>query len=234
MYDPSDLISHINANMSNMLIFGSIANLLAYVQMLYGVRVGYRDRSHAVPMAANMMFFAHDTYYVSQYDYWFNTVNHVFFKGNMIAMVIFACCEIAIAWQIITYSRKEVGLGNTWWQAFWSYVAIQTGVYIMFLWIKSMMGDPLYVECFAISIVFANLFNIPMLLRRGSRKGQSLWIAWALAIQTGPVGFFLVHPNMGTYFMQPIWVAAGLANTVLAFTYLYMLYKAPVCRIPSS
>lgn len=227
MYDMNELLSNINANFSNMILFGSLANILAYVQMIYGTRVGFRDRSHAIPLIVNMTFFAHDSYYVLNYDYWFNTVDHIFFKGNMVAMSIFCVVELVIAWQIITYSRKEIGLPDSWWKAAGVYAVIQAGVYVMFLWFKSMLGDPLYVECFAISIVFSNLFNIPMLLRRGSRKGQSLVIAWALAIQTGPVGFFLVHPNMGAYFMQPAWIAAGLANTALAFVYLYMLYKAP-------
>jgi hypothetical protein len=176
-----------------------------------------RDRSHAIPLIAIAMFFAHDSYYVLNYDYWINTIDHPFFKANLIAMAIFACLELVVIWQIITYSRKEVGARRGWLQAFFSYVAIQAGVYIMFLWFRSMMGDPLYLECFAISIVFSNLFNIPMLMRRGSRKGQSLVIAWAVAIQTGPVGFFMVHPFLGPYFMQPTWFAAGIANTVLAF-----------------
>ena len=101
---------------------------------------------------------------------------------------------------------------------------------MMFLWFRSMMGDPLFLECFAVSIVFSNLFNIPMLLRRGSRKGKSRLIAWAPAIQTGPVGFFMVHPYLGPYFMQPSWIAAGIANTVLALSYLWMLYRAPAYR----
>lgn len=226
-YTVPEVIGYINANMTYLQVFGTLANVLAYVQIVYGAWVGFRDRSHAIPLIAVAMFFAHDTYYVLNYDYWTHTINHPFFKANMIAMAIFVCLELVLIWQIITYSRKEVGLGESKLQAFISYVAIQIGVYIMFLWFRSMMGDPLYLECFAVSIVFSNLFNIPMLMRRGSRKGQSLVIAWALAIQTGPVGFFMVHPFLGPYFMQPTWVAAGVANTVLAFVYLWMLYRAP-------
>lgn len=226
-YVVPDVIAYINANMNYLRVFGTVANLLAYVQIIYGVWVGFRDRSHAIPLFATAMFFAHDSYYVLNYDYWIHTINHPFFTGNLIAMSIFVCFELVLMWQIINYSRKEVGLGDTKLQAFVSYVAIQAGVYVMFLWFKSMMGDPLYLECFAVSIVFSNLFNISMLQRRGSRKGQSLVIAWALAIQTGPVGFFLVNPYLGPYFTRTPWIAVGIANTVLAFVYLYMLYKAP-------
>jgi hypothetical protein len=226
-YTVPEVIGTINANMTYLQVFGTLANVLAYVQIIYGLRVGFRDRSHAIPLIAIAMFFARDSYYVLNYDYWIHTIDHPFFKANLIAMAIFACLELVVIWQIITYSRKEVGLGESWLQAFLSYVAIQAGVYIMFLWFRSMMGDPLYLECFAVSIVFSNLFNIPMLMRRGSRKGQSLVIAWAVAIQTGPVGFFMVHPFLGPYFMQPTWIAAGIANTVLAFAYLWMLYRAP-------
>jgi hypothetical protein len=157
-------------------------------------------------------------------------LGHPLFIGNLVVMCIFVVFELILIWQIITYGRHEVGLGASKWQALASYAAIQAGVYVMFLWFRSMMGDPLYLECFAVSIVFSNLFNIPMLLRRGSRKGQSLVIARAPAIQTGPVGFFTVHPYLGPYFMQPSWIAAGIANTVLALTYLWMLYRAPAYR----
>jgi hypothetical protein len=225
-YTAPEIIEIINANLTYLKIFGTLANLLAYVQIIYGVYVGFRDRSHAIPLIALAMFFAHDTYYVLNYRYWLD-LGHPFFIGNLVAMSIFVVFELILIWQIINYSREEVGLGKSKLHAFLAYAAIQAGVYIMFLWFRSMMGDPLYLECFAVSIVFSNLFNITMLQRRGSRKGQSLVIAWALAIQTGPVGFFLVHPHLGPYFMQSPWVAAGIANTVLAFTYLYMLYRAP-------
>lgn len=226
-YSIAETIGYINANMAYLQVFGAIANLLAYVQIIYGVWVGFRDRSHAIPIIALAMFFAHDTYYVLNYEYWIHTINHPFFTGNLFAMSIFVCFELVLIWQVITYSRKEVGLGESKLQAFVSYAAIQAGVYIMFLWFKSMLGDPLYLEYFSISIVFSNLFNIPMLMRRGSRKGQSLVIAWALAIQTGPVGFFLVNPYLGPYFSRWPWIAAGVANTVVAFVYLLMLYSAP-------
>jgi hypothetical protein len=228
-YTVPEILEYINANMAYLKVFGTLANLLAYVQIIYGVWVGFRDRSHAIPLIAVAMFFAHDTYYVLNYRYWLD-LGHPFFIGNLVAMSIFVVFELILVWQIITYSREEVGLGKSRLHAFLAYAAIQAGVYILFLWFRSMMGDPLYLECFAVSIVFSNLFNITMLQRRGSRKGQSLVIAWALAIQTGPVGFFLVHPNLGPYFMQSPWIAAGIANTVLAFTYLWMLYKAPPYR----
>jgi hypothetical protein len=230
MYQVASTIANINEHATSILIFGSLANLLAYVQMAYGAFVGFRDRSHAIPLITNMMFFAHDSYYVLQYDYWFHTVDHWFFKANVFSMAIFCCLELVIAWQIINHSRDELGLGKTRLHALCSYVAIQIGVYVMFLWFRSMIGDPLYLECFAVSIVFSNLFNIPMLLRRGSRKGQSLVIAWALLIQTGPIGFFLVNPQLGDYFVTPPWIAAGLANTALAAAYVWLLYRAAPYR----
>lgn len=226
-YVAADVIANINANMSNLIIWGTLANLLAYVQVIYGAWIGYRHKSHAVPLGALTMWFAHDSYYVLNYDYWINTINHPFFVGNLVAMSIFVCFELLLMWQIVTYSREEVGFGKSKLMAWVSLIAVQVGVYVMFLWFRSMMGDPLYQEAFVISVVFANLFNIPMLLRRGSRKGQSLIIAAAIAVQTGPVAFFLVNPNLGAYFNTPIWQAAGAANTVLAFVYLYMLWKAP-------
>lgn len=227
MYSATEVISNIEANMFYLMMFGTMANLLAYVQCIYGAYLGFRDRSHGVPLGAVVMFFAHDSYYVLQYDYWFNTVGHPFFTGNWYTMFIFAIVELVIAWQIITYSRKEVGLGDTWIKAFLSYVAIQTGACIMFLWIRSMFHDPLYLQCFAISVVFANLFNIQMLLRRGTRRAQSLIVGWALVFQTGIIYFFLLNPFLGSYFVQPTWLAAGVANTLLAGAYVWLLYKTP-------
>lgn len=227
MYIMDEVLANIKSNGRDLALYGSIANGLAYVQCAYGAWVGFKDKSHAVPMMAVMLFFAHDSFYVFNYLLGLNASNDPYFAGNFWAMVIFVCLEIILGWQIITYSRHEVGLGDTWWQAFFSFMAIQTGAYIFVLWLKSMIGDPLYLEMFAISVVVANMFNIPMLMRRKNRKGQRMVIAWALLIQTGPVCFFLVHPNYGAYFFQPIWVVAGIANTLLAAAYVFMLYRAP-------
>jgi hypothetical protein len=107
-------------------------SVLAYVQIICGVWFGFRDRSHAIPLIATAMFFAHDTYYVLNYKYWF-ALGHPFFVGNLVAMCIFVVFELILIWQIITYSRQEVGLGASKWQACISYAAIQAGVYVMFL-----------------------------------------------------------------------------------------------------
>lgn len=227
MYNMNEVLANIQTNGTALAIFGSVAVGLAYVQCAYGAWVGYKDKSHAVPMIAVMLFFAHDSFYVFNYIFDLNPSNDPYFAGNFWSMVLFVIIEIIISWQIITYSRKEVGLGDTWLQAFCSFMAIQTGIYIFVLWLKSMIGDPLYLEMFAMSVVVANMFNIPMLMRRGNRKGQRMIIAWALLIQTGPVCFFLVHPNYGAYFFQPIWILAGIANTILAASYVFMLYRAP-------
>ena len=227
MYTMPDTLNTINANMTHLALFGGVANLLAYIQIIYGAWIGYRDKSHAIPIAALTMFFAHDSYYDLNYGYWIHTVHHPFFVANLGAMCVFVIFEVILMWQTVTYSREEAGLGRSAVVAWLNLIAIQAGMYIAFLWFKSMLDDPLYLECFSISVVFSNLFNIPMLLRRGSRKGQSLIIAWALLIQTGPMCFFLVGPLYGAYFSQPIWLAAGAANTVLAAVYLWMLYRAP-------
>lgn len=230
MYEMNETLAYIKENAYQLAIFGTIANLLAYVQCAYGAWVGFKDKSHAVPLFAVMTFFAHDSFYVISYLFDLNPSNHPWFEGNFVAMSIFVCLELIMAWQIITYSRKEVGLGETWWQAFFAYLAIQAGIYVMVLWFKSMLGDPLYLEMFAISVVMANIFNIPMLMRRGNRKGQRLVIAWALLFQTGPIYYFFVNPQFGPYFNTPIWQAAGIANTILAAAYLFMLYRAPAFK----
>jgi len=230
MYQVAEVSANISANDAQLAVWGSISMFLAYVQMFYGAWVGFRDRSYAIPIAANTMFFAHDSYYTYLHDYWFHTIQTPFVMNGWYQMALYLIPELIIAWQIITYGRREAGLGTTWLQGFVSYVAIQIGVYILFLWFREMTGDPLYIDCFAVSVVFSNLFNIPMLLRRGSRKGQSLIIAGALLIQTGPIAFFMVWPAMGDMFRTPLWMVVGAANTILAAVYFYMLWKAPAYK----
>jgi hypothetical protein len=226
MYSVADVIANIDKNSYNVMILGAICSLCAYVQYFVAVWIGRRDKSHAIPLAANVFFFSHDTHFALKYNYWFHEINHWFFKGGWVTIIIWICLEIIVAWQIIVNSGKEIGLGSTLTRRVMSYLAIQTGMYIIFLWLLEVVNDPLNIILNPATIVVSSLFNISMLIQRKSRRGQSLWIAGALVVQQ-PVFFFLLNPMTHPLFTTPIWYITGAGSTVLASVYFWMLYKAP-------
>lgn len=230
MYTIEEVLANIDANTQAVMILGSLCMLCAYIQYFVGVWVGHRDKSHAIPLAANTFFFAHDTHYAANFDYWFNGLNHWYFKLGTWTILVWIVLEIVVAWQIIKHSGTKIGLGKTLPECIMSYIAIQVGMYILFLWLVAIAGDPLNIALNPVTIVVSNLFNVSMLIGRKSSRGQSLWIAGALVVQQ-PIYFYLLNPLIADVFTTPIWYAAGAASTVLASVYFYMLWKAPAEKI---
>jgi hypothetical protein len=67
---------------------------------------------------------------------------------------------------------------------------------------------------------------IPLLLGRGSRKGQSMLLALVLWIgQT--LSYVIYYPMLSTYFISPIIIAVGITHFLIGAVYTYMLMRAP-------
>lgn len=211
MYDVQDVISNMAQHKSILDICTPIVISLAFVQYLAAIWIGFRDKSHAIPIAANTFFFAHDTTFLA--------------RGDLFS-IVWIPLQIIVAYQIIAYSRREVGIGETIATALGSYAAITAGMYILVWWAEDLLIDPLHIKLFAVMFGICSFFNIPMLLRRGSRKGQSLILAWALFIQA-PICFFIQQPLWTASMANRTWYLAGIGLTVLAGVYLVMLNRAP-------
>lgn len=226
MYTVQEVLGNIDANPVWISFMAAFAMLVGYIQCIESVRLGFRDKAHAMPVAAVTYFLAHDSLYWVNYFSNHGVSDHWFFASGAYIIAPYNILELILAWQIITYSREELGLGKTWLQAFFSFAAIQIAMYVFLLWTRSVMNDPLYLVTTLSSLFVSQAFMIPLALRRKSRKGQSVFLAATLCIGFG-IAHAFYYPLLAEYFRSPIVILAGAVSTVVAAIYLWLVIKAP-------
>ncbi len=87
--------------------------------------MGFRHRTHSIPLAANLRNFAHDTTYIVQFHRWFYEDHFWFVNAFWFALVVFACCELVVMAQIMRFSRDDLFPGRTLPEAIATYAFLQ-------------------------------------------------------------------------------------------------------------
>lgn len=210
MYDTHAVLDHIDNNwLAIVLLCGLVAMVPTYIWFFNAIVVGRRDQACAMPPVCTLFWFAHDTSYLARYDDWFNVYDHWYFKLFWAMLVVTVGLELVYITQAIRYGRREWAprLSQT---AFTAICLALLGTAVV-VWgaVKSTMDDPLYIGAFGLTVVIYPLAAIPMMLRRGSSKGQSstMWFGYmGLAI-----GYFSATALFfGSDFRTWTWIGLGL------------------------
>jgi hypothetical protein len=226
MYAIEEVLRNIDARPTAISLAALMAMLVGYIQCIESIRLGFRDRTHAMPLIAVTYFFAHDTYFAGRYFSGYGVSDHWFFAAGGYVIAPYIILEIILSWQIIRYSGKEIGLGKTVPQVVLSYLAILVAMYVVHIYIETIMVDPLYLTTTNISLYMGTLWMIPLMLQRKSRKGQSILLALTLWIgQT--LSMVIYFPMLADFFVSPIVIAMGVAHFILGAVYFVMVVKAP-------
>ncbi len=223
-YNPSDVLSAIDNSLLTVLIAGAISFVGYYFYYIQGIRMGFRDKTHGIPVFANMYFFAHDVAFVGHYDRWFNEVDHWLFKVFWVALALFAILEFTVHYQTIKFSKATVfpNLTGSKWLA--AYIGLQLAIAAVFWFIFNLIEDYLFLIQFTIAVVVSVALMPLMLRHRQSSKGQSQSIAWALIV-TPSVFFFGFLPQVSPYFLGSHYVLMGLATVGVGIWYMLGLRK---------
>jgi len=225
MYDADQVLRYIDHNTAAVLAAAAIACVGGTVQYVEGVRRGFADRSHAIPLGTNLYIFAHDVTYIAMYDRWFGAQGHWFNQLFWVFILPFALLELVVFSQLFRYSRRELLPGLTSAQCLLALGACQVGAFFLFWFLRSLGPDPLYIVSFTTTIVVSNLFYIPMTLRRGSRRGQSVLLGSGLLCLS--VGWSLVMVQLSPAFRSPAWLGLLGSNALLALANLLVLVRFP-------
>ena len=59
-YPAQEVLSNIQNNLTWVLLAGGISFIGYYLYYIVGIRMGFRHKTHSIPIIANMYFFAHD------------------------------------------------------------------------------------------------------------------------------------------------------------------------------
>ena len=164
-----------------------------------------------MPPICTLFWFAHDTSFVWRYDLWFDVYDHWYVKLFWILLVGTIALEMIYIAQAVKYGRREWApqLSQP---AFAAICALMVAISVV-IWsvIKASLNDPLYVVAFGLTVVVYPAAVIPMMLRRGSSKGQSsvMWFGY-MGLATGY--FTATTLYFGDAFRSWPWVGLGLIS----------------------
>lgn len=232
MYDADQVLRHIDQNTAAVLAAAAIACVGGTIQYVEGVRRGFADRSHAIPLGTNLYIFAHDVTYIAMYKRWFGAQGHWFNQLFWVFILPFALLELVVFSQLFRFSRREIFPGLSSAQALVALAACQAGAFFLFWFLRSLGPDPLYIVSFTTTIVVSNLFYIPMTVRRGSRRGQSVLLSVGLICLSA--GWSLVMVQLSPAFRSPAWLGLLGCNLLLAIVNLQVLVRHPTWRASSA
>jgi len=228
MYSLQEVYDNIARHSGEIQIVFGLLVVSAYIQMGLAIWLGFRDKSHAIPIVPLMIFFAHDTEHLYRHNYWFKIIGHPFFMAGYWTFPIYIAAELVIMFQIIRYSRAELFPGASCRQAIGILIALQICTFVVYVWAHEQLGDPLYlVVALGVTQFLSHAFNIPMLLRRGSRKGQSIFFACNILLGAGILNWFFGLPLFAEQFRTPAHYAMGTVVVLLGSAYLYLLWRTP-------
>jgi hypothetical protein len=223
-YNPATVEQLTQTNMVWILGASTLSFIGAYIQYFGAITMGFKDRTHSIPLLGNLWFFAHDTTYVVNFNHWFHA-GFWLLKAFWGALAVFALCESVVTYQILRFSRAELFPGQSTRQAVLSYIGLQLFTYGLFWWFLSMVQDPYYLLCFSTTVVIAPLLNIPMMRQRGSRRGFSLLMLSGFIPLS--VGFWLWMVLIDPYFRQPFFYLVAIGNTGIAVAGIFEFLRLP-------
>lgn len=233
MYSTREVLTTIDAHMAWVLFAGAAVMVGAYTQYIVAIRIGFKHRTHALPIFANMYFFAHDVMFAARFEHWFSEINHWMFKLFWFAIIPFVALECVVHYQTLKYSREELFPGLTQRQYVVAYLGTQVAVAVAFGYVYSLLDDPLFLLNFSLTEIVSNAFNLPMLLRRRSSKGQSLWLAGGLLLGSNIGFFFLLMPVLSPSFTRLPFLAVGACITGMNLFYMGLLRKHAPYEAPA-
>jgi hypothetical protein len=224
-YDAAGVILQTQAHLLPILTACAVSFAGAYMQYFGAIKNGFRDRTHAIPLAGNLWFFAHDTTYIVNFNHWFFNVDFWLVRAFWFALVVFATCESVVTYQILRFSRAELFPGMTLLQAVTAYCGLQLFAYGLFWWLQSMIKDPYYYLSFSTTVILAPLLNIPMMRSRGSRRGFSLFMLYGFLLLT--IGFWIWMFLSDAYFQEPFFWLIAMGNIVISFAGIVEFLRQP-------
>ncbi len=227
-YDTTTVIANTAKHQTWITVASMIGFVGGFLQCIGLIWMGFRHKSHGMPLICVTWFMAHDSTYLLNYDHWFHETNFPLLQNAWYTMAFYNVLELIMLYQILRYSREEVFPKMSFGQALLACIGVQALAYAVFWWLMSLIRDPFNYQLFATTALLSPLFNIPMMRARGSRKG------FALAPLTGialiPVGTWWWLYLSDPYFQQPVIVAVAIGNIAMGLVGIWYFLRLPEYR----
>lgn len=228
-YSVDEVLSNIQHSLGSILLGGVVIFVGYYLCYGEAIRLGFRDRTHAIPVFANMYFFAHDMIFIALFRRWFYEIDSWLYRLFWIGLVVFTILEMIVHYQTLQYSQRDLFPHLNRQQFMAAYAGMQLAIGVLFWFIYTQISDYLYLISFASTVIISVALMLPLLQSRASQKGQSRLLAASLIVS--PIGFFFLFlPAMSHYFASPPYYAVGFVTVVTAVIYMWVLPRYPVYK----
>lgn len=226
MYDPALALSAIDANRTALFVFMSAAVGFSFVYFLIAVRLAIRQQAYVVPFIGASLFLWHDLSFVLHYPVWMTAYGgHWWLKVWTFALVGTVALEAFLIWQFIRYGHKEI-MPDASRGMFATLTVLATlGVGAMWWLVKVSLNDPLYLVSFAITAVWSVPLHTGVMLRRGSRVGQS--VAMEASVMVIFACLSAVMMLVAPFFRTPVYLAFFVAFMIWPAVNIWMFYRYP-------
>lgn len=225
-YSTNEVLANIQNSIGSILLGGVVIFVGYYLFYGEAIRLGFRDKTHAVPVFANMYFFAHDIIFIALFQRWFYEVDNWLYRVFWFGLVVFTALEVIVHYQTIQYSQQDLLPGLDRRQYLLAYSGMQLAIGILFWFIYTQIADYLFLISFASTVIVSVAFMLPLLHARSNQKGQSRLLAASLIIS--PVGFFFLFlPSMSGYFASSPYYIMGIVTVLIAVIYMWCLPRYP-------
>ncbi|AKK26323.1 hypothetical protein [Mycobacterium sp. EPa45] len=197
--------------------FGLASGIFWTITYAFVIRQGLLDRTFAMPFLALVMNITWEFLFTFAYPsvggLMQESINAVWFAADVAILAIF-----------LKYWRSDYprNLPESY---FWPmFVLAFSMVAPMMMAIVAVFGrdDGSVYTAYVDNLIMSVLF-LTMLIRRGDRRGQSMWIAWGklLGTLTAAVSQYLYDPS------NILWLVIYIEIVVLDTLYVFLLSKAP-------
>ena len=214
------------------LLLTVISGLCWTIVYIDGIRLGFRDKSYAIPFYALALNFAWELLY-TYHGFRINGVD-----AQNIFNATWLTFDIGILYTYFTFGRKYFGWRHTNPSAnargpdkafiSWSVLGLVTAFAVQYAVIREFgVAKGAAYSAFPQNLIMSILF-IAMLAKRGSREGQSILIAVSKWLGTlAPTILFGVIGQGGFPHGSFLILTVGLFCSVFDVIYIWLLVKAP-------
>lgn len=227
MYDPQAVLNGVDDHVVPFLLLSAVSFAGLIIWYYEAIRIGERDRSFSMPPVITMVWLAHDATLVARFSDWFSgPYDHWLMQLYWVAMVCTSAVELLFVVQLLRFGRQELAPRLSPPAFTIGVLAAQAATVVIWLALKRVIDDDLFQVTFALTAAMFPPFGMALLLRRGTRRGQTTrqWIGFTIA----PAFWFgATIVAYGPPFRSALWILLGLVTTVWGALTAYLVARAP-------
>jgi hypothetical protein len=224
-YDPQTVLNSVDTRTVPVMALMTLCLGATFVYLVSAFRTAKAHRAYPAPLAAVGFFAIHDATFVAYWNSWFGTYHHWWLECWAVALIFTSAIEFALCFQVYRYGRQELMPKLTQRQFGAAIVGALLGISAMWLTVKGIIDDPLFLIAFAVTAWMPPVFSTVLLCGRGSMRGQTMLMNWCLLLN--PIGMFGAWAFLDPYFRTPPFILMGAATIGWAGFNLWVMSKYP-------